>query len=165
MTALQAFCNIIRTELALENDQVYLYNQKFNIPPDERLYIAVGVQSPKVVANRRTYESTIGGLNESQEANCIAELHLVIMSRSTAALDRKEEVVMALQSTYALQMMQKYGFGIGRIPRSFVNLSEVEGAAIPFRFDIVVSLNYSISKTQAITYYDDFSTDPVVTDP
>lgn len=167
MTPLQLLCKIIQTELGLANGQVYLWDQKVDIPTDERLYITVGILTAKPYSNRMRYDPVAGSpgsLNAVQCSNWNATVSVNIMSKSTQALDRKEEVLMALASTYSKQIQAANGIGIAVLPSSFVNLSEVDGAAIPYRFNFSVALQYEVTKTKAVDFYNTF-TDSVITDP
>lgn len=158
------FCEIIQKELALANGRVYLYNQKIMQPTDDSLYIAVGVLNCKPFANTFKPESSEGGMNAGQSVNMLATLSLDIISRSTEALRRKEEVIMALNSMYAIQQQERNSFFIGKLPpgSQFVNLSSVDGAAIPYRFNISVNIQYFARKVKAVEYFDEFA-DPTVT--
>lgn len=163
-TPLTWFCKIIKAELGLANEQVYLWDQKINIPTDFRMYVAIGVQNIKPFGNRRVYDPTTG-LEEAQSGNFQATLSIDVLSRGPEARDRKEELVLALRSTYAEQVMEANGFYIAGLTTAFVNLSQLDGAAIPYRFNLSVALQYTVSKSKAVDYYDDFTLDDVLIDP
>lgn len=153
-TPLLLFCDIIQTELGLATGRVYIWDQKIFQPTDSNLYIAVSVLNPKPFGNSSTIDSSG---NEVQSLNMYVTLGIDIMSRDTEALNRKEEVIMALQSIYARQQQEANSFYIGKISTSFVNLSSVDGAAIPYRYHIDVAMQYFVTKTQPAEYYDSFS--------
>jgi hypothetical protein len=155
---LELFCDIIREEMDLDDDQVYLYNQKYNVPTDERIYIAIGILNLKAFGNSVKFDDD----SETQSVNMLATLSINILSRSFDALSRKEEVVMALLSTYSQSQQEMNGFYIARVPSGFVNLSEEDGAAIPFRFNISVNMQYTVTKVKEVPYYDTFS-EPTIT--
>lgn len=152
LSPLQLICDIIAKELGLSSEQVFIYNQKWTIPNDERLYVAVGILTDKPFGN--TNRST--GDAQVQSVNVHSNISIDIMSRSTQALDRKEEIIMALASQYAESQQALNSFQIGKISSSFVNLSEIDGAAIPYRFSISVGLQYFITKTRSVSYFDTF---------
>ncbi len=95
-----------------------------------------------------------------QSVNMQATVDVDIISRSTAARDQKELVLMALQSVYSEQQQEANSFSISRLPISgrFINLSNVDGAAIPYRYRISFSLQYSVSQTTQVQYYNQFAT-------
>lgn len=165
--AVKRVCDIIQQEMGLENDQVYLWDQKINVPNDLRLYVAVAVITAKPFANlNRTFQDEeTGQYVEQQTVNMQATLQIDVHSRSPLARDRKEEILMALNSTLAQQYQEAEGFYIARIPTAFVNLSEIEGAAIPYRFNISVAIQYKVSKTKCLPFYDTFQDATLVTDP
>jgi len=153
LTVLKAFCGILQSELQLDDGQVYVWDQKINIPTDDKLYIAVGVESVTPFGSKTQF---IDG-DEYQSANFKATLSIDILSRGSDARDRKEEVILALKSTYAQQVQEKYGFYIATLTSGFTNLSEIEGAAIPYRFNLALNLQYAVSKSKAVDYYDTFT--------
>jgi hypothetical protein len=160
------FCEIIQRELGLANGRVYLYNQKIMQPTDDGLYIAVGVLNCKPFGNTNRPITSGDGLQADQSVNMLAQLDLNVISRSTAALMRKEEVIMALASTYAVQQQERNSFFIGKLPPGgqFVNISNVDGAAIPYRFNISVNIQYFARKVKENSYFDQFSEVEVTTE-
>lgn len=160
------FCEVIQRELGLANGRVYLYNQKIMQPTDDGLYVAVGILTCKPFGNTNRPFTGGDGVQADQSVNMLAQLELNVISRSTAALFRKEEVIMALASTYAIQQQQRNSFNIGRIPPGgqFVNLSAIDGAAIPYRFNISVNLQYFARKVKEDSYFDQFSDVAVTTE-
>lgn len=155
-SALTLFCDIIRQEMGLGIDQVWIYNQKIDIPTDYRLYVAIEILSCKPFANTRYMDPSGPGLNQILSTNFKAVLSVNILSRGPAARDRKEEFVLALNSIYSIQQQEANGFMVSLLPSGFVNLSEIDGSAIPYRFNISVAVQYKIVKTEAVPYYSTF---------
>ncbi len=156
-TPIELFCDILQQELDLDDGRVYLWDQKINQPKDQDLYIAVGIVTCKPFSNSNKYVQNDFGLLEVQSMNMKAMLSVDIISRGPDARDRKEEVLMALRSTYAQQQMELNNFFAAPLTTSFVNLSEVDGAAIPYRFNVSCSLQYLVTKSKSVNYYDSFS--------
>ena len=156
--AITRVCEIIKEGLDLDNDQVYLWDQKIKIPTDTRLYIAVSVNSCKPFGSNKYLVST-SGLADKQSLNMFCELGVDILSRSADARDRKEEVIMALGSTFSISSQESHAFLVSNLSRGFVNLSNIDGAAIPYRFNITVGLQYFVTKQVEIDYYTEFSDD------
>lgn len=158
------FCEVLQREMSLSNGRVYLWDQKINQPKDSGLYIAVAVLNLKPFGNTNRNASAGSnpgdGLNSVKSVNMLATLQLSAISRGPEARDRKEEIILALNSNYAQAQQEANSFYIGKLPAGgqFVNLSEVDGAAIPYRFDLSVNLQYFFRKVQAVPYLDDFST-------
>jgi len=159
---LDLVCDIIETYMGLSQGQVWLFDQKVNIPPDNRLYVAVGISSCKPFGNSNT-ASTTG--TQQQSINMLARLDINILSRSTVALYQKEQILLALNSTYAEQQMEANSFFIAPISTGFVNLSNIDGAAIPYRFVITVQCQYFVGQTSSIPYYSTFAPVQITTNP
>jgi hypothetical protein len=158
-------CDIIQHEMGLSADQIWLWDQKINEPTDERLYIAVSVLSSKPFGNSTVYESVEdGGLNQIQSVNVSSVLSLDVMSRGTAARDRKEQVILALKSTYAESLMEIKSFNVSMLPSSFINLTKIEGSGILYRFNASVRLQYFVSKISPVSYFDTFQAPTILVD-
>lgn len=158
MNILKAIGDIVQHEMELGNDQVWLYNEKIFIPKDERLYVSIREVSSKAFGNTRKEVATTSpvGLAEVLSVNMHAMLSVDLVSKSLEALERKEEVLMALKSNYAQQQQELLSFFIGTVS-GFVNLSFIEGSSIPYRLNLSVPVQYFVSKTKQIDYYDTFS--------
>lgn len=161
MNALELFCDILQVEMGLAAGRVYLWDQKINSPNDNDLFITVGVVSCKPFANSNQWDGT----NSVQSVNMFATLSVDVNSRGPAARDRKEEVILALNSNYAQTQQELNGFYIAKVSSGFANLSQEDGAAIPYRFNISVNIQYAVKKIKAVGYYDTFAPVYVSTDP
>jgi hypothetical protein len=164
---LMLFCEILQRELQLANGRVYVWDQKLFQPKDYGLYIAVSVPVCKPFGSTCRLVSTDAGLEQHQSVNMGATLDVDIISRGPAARDRKEEVILALNSVYAEQQQEANSFYVGTLPPSsrFVNLSEIDGAAIPYRYRISLQMQYAVRKIQAAQYFDTFAEPTLITDP
>lgn len=157
-TPLFLFCDIIQRELELADGRVYVWDQKIMQPTDSGLYVAVSMPSCKPFANVNRYSGTVSESVANQYVSMLATVDIDIISRGVAARDRKEEVILALNSTYAQQQQEINSFYIGKLPAGsrFINLSDIDGAAIPYRYRVSVNLQYAVSKAKPIDYFDDF---------
>lgn len=166
-TPLLLFCEILQKEMGLANGRVFLWDQKINQPTDNDLYIAVSMPMCKPFANTNSQDGSGGGLNSVQSVNMMATLDVDMISRGPAARDRKEEIILAFNSNYAQQQQEGNGFYIASLPpgSKFLNLSEIDGAAIPYRYKISVNIQYSFSKTTPVQYFNTFSTVQTNTNP
>lgn len=166
--ALFLFCDIIQTyltqNLGTPLGRVYLWDQKVMQPTDSGLYVAVSVVTCKPFANNTDHDASG---NSVQTVNVMATLDIDVISRGPSARDQKEFVVLALMSDYAQLQQTANSFLIGRIPPAskFTNLSQIDGAAIPYRFKISVNMQYAVSNTQATPYFSAFAQPNVTTNP
>jgi hypothetical protein len=160
------FCEVIQREMNLASGRVYLWDQKINQPTDSGLYIAVGVLTCKPFANTTAMDGSGSGLDAIQSVNMLATLSIDAISRGPEARDRKEEIILALNSIYAQSQQELNSFYIGKLPAGgqFVNLSNIDGAAIPYRFNLSINVQYVYRKIKAAPYFDDFSIPTVTTE-
>lgn len=160
--------DIIRTAMGLANEQVYLWDQKIDIPKDSRLYVIVGVQTLRPFGNRPRYSgggSPGAALVAEQSVNVNATLTIDILSRGPSARDQKEQVLLALSSPYAQAQMELNGFFVAPLSTAFVNLSHLDASAIPYRFQILVNLQYFSRLTTQPSYFNNFPDVAVTTEP
>ena len=162
-SALILLMDILLHEMGLSQQNIWTWDQKQRIPTDSQLYIAVSAFAPKSFGNSNTYNYTLN--TQVQSVNMQTNVQIDIFSRSTAALDRKEEIVMAFNSLYAQQQMAMNSFSVARLSNSFVNLSEVDGNAILYRYAISVNLQYFVQKIQVAPYFSSFSVSLAQTEP
>lgn len=165
-TPLFLFCDILQKQLNIPNDHIYLWQQKVFQPTDSNLYIAVSVPSCKPFGNVNSSLASDGS-RVQQFVAMYARVDIDIISRGPAARDQKELVVLALNSIYSQQQQEANGFYIGKLPLSggFLNLSQIDGAAIPYRYKISYAMQYQASFAQSVPYYDTFQTPEIYTNP
>lgn len=164
LSPLQLLAQIIQSELSLGTDRVWIFDQKIDEPIDQDMFVVLQILSLKNFANNR--RPVVDGvvLAEDQSSSWKSSISIDIKSRSSEALDRKEEAVMALASQYSVQQQELNNFRIGRVPQNMVNLSEIDGAAIPYRFNITINVLYSVAKSKPVEYFDTFDDVEIVTD-
>lgn len=164
--ALGLVCEILQKELTIDANHIYLWDQKIPQPKDSSMYIAVSVLTAKPFANTLLPISTMAGMDSIQSLNMMATLSIDVLSRGPEALNRKEEVLLALGSIYSQSQQELNSFNIGRLPAGgqFVNLSNPDGSAIPYRFNISVNIQYFVRKVKSAPYFDQFA-DAIITEP
>jgi len=164
-TPLMLLCEILQIELGLTNDRVYFWDQKKFQFTDNGLYVIIGISECKPFGNNIKPDDTTGWANPVQSVNMLAKLDINIISRDTSALNRKEDVLFALNSSYSQKQQEANSFLIGRIPTGtkFMNLSFIDGAAIPYRFMFPINMQYAVTKTKAEDYIDTFVANQIET--
>lgn len=162
LCVLKHVCDIIETELGLAEGQVYLYNQKVNVPPSSGLWVVVGLVSSKAYASKSLMDPAG---NQIQSIHMQSLVSIDAMSQDTSALEQKDSILLALTGDYSENLQVAQGFSIARLPTSIVNLSEVEGAAIPYRFNISTQILHVVTKQKAAPYYSTFPTSTIITEP
>lgn len=156
------FCDVIRREMGLSQDQVYLWDQEIKIPPDTRLYIVPALVSGKSFSNRNQYNSSNSSLSQSVNVSATMDVH--IFSSTDEALVRKEEILMAMKSNYGANQMALNSFYFAPLSVSLINVSDVDGSKIPYHYILPIRMNYAVTKLKSVPYFDDFETPEVLTD-
>lgn len=164
-TPLLLFAEIIQQEMGLTQERVALWDQKLFMPRDTGLWIAISVPSCKPFANVNRHAENGGDLDSQQYISMQATVMVDVMSRGPAARDRKEEVVMAVMSDYATRQQDANSFYISKIPSPFTNLSQLDGTAIPYRYQITFKMIYAVPKTRPAEYFEEFEDPTISTDP
>lgn len=156
-TPLFLICDIIHQGMGLDPFHCFLWDQKVFQPTDSGLYVTVSMPSCKPFGNsyRTLHDGTI-----QQYVSMWARVDFDAISRGPAARDQKELIILALNSFYSQSQQEANGFYIGKIPimGGFVNLSQIDGDAIPYRYKISFAIQYQMNLTQTVPYYDTFST-------
>lgn len=153
---MKIICDIIKTQLSLNDSQVVIYNQKYNIPTSKGIYVFVSYVSGKPIGNVNRAIPTETGMDGEVSLAMAETLQIDIMSQDSSARTHKEEVLMALVSDYAQQKMQDNSIKISILPTSFIDTSFAEGSAMLNRYTTTLILFASYTNTKAIPYYDTF---------
>lgn len=159
--------DIIRNEMALPADQVIIRSQNFKMPNDKKLYVIVGMVDTQVVSARLPTIRVIedDSLNpvviETQESQMNEYIQIDILSYTTEAIQKKAQIIHALNSIFSKQQQEANNFKIARNTRSFVNTSYAEGGSNLNRFSITFSCLTWQRREKELTgndYYDQFRT-------
>lgn len=159
---LQVICGIIQEDMGLAADQVFLWNQKWDSPSDARPYVSIRVLRKKPFGVSNPGRSNLVGYEENPSANFQATLSVDIFSRGLIARDFGDGVLLAFSGDAARKAQEKYGFYIAPLASEIVDISDVDGAAIPYRFNFTVNIQYFVLKQKQVDYYDVFVT-PTIT--
>lgn len=156
---IKVIADILLSELSLTTDQIILEYQKFNIPNDPGLFVALTYIGGKAIGN--TNHSSDAGSSGMIEKQSVAMQHMIqidIMSFDSSARTRKEEVLMALRSVFSEQTQTANDMQIARIPEAFNNTASLEETKILNRFTMTIIVKSVYTKTKALTsYYDTFT--------
>lgn len=155
---LQSICAVLVDYMDLQPTQIWLKDTKANLPTDENFSIAVGFMGLKSYGSTQVIvaDNTLG-MTETIGTNMSGQISIDIMGRSFDVVLRKEEIIQAMKSTFCKEAQITNGFLIGEIPTSMNDISGLDGAAIPYRFQTTFNVQFTVSKTKVIDYYDQFS--------
>jgi hypothetical protein len=152
-------------ELDLKPDQVLLYNQKFDIPADDRPYLSVSVLGTRTFGASTRYENDAESneLIESQNINRQEMLSILFYSRGNSARVWNWLIPAALVSTYSEQQQEANGIKISKVPSSMTDQSEQDGTAILNRFALTIHVLAAYHRTKPVPFYDSFPGPAVIT--
>ena len=158
--------DIIKEFMVLTDQQIMIYNQNFKLPQTSGLFVILQYNTSKVYSAKNQFipapEGDAGG-QESITTLTQEGYTINIISRDDEARQRKEEVILSLNTNFAQDQQELYQFKIAQISNSFRNVSELEGAAMINRFAIDISLLARYEIIRDVEYYDSF-TNTITTD-
>jgi hypothetical protein len=145
--------DIIKTYMDLDDQHCYLYNQKWLMPEDKGLYIAIGYRNSEIVGNtlqyRRTPEDLIG-INGIM----VAESYFLEMySYNNEARTRQLELMAAFNSDLSVRTQQYQHFQFGYVPLRFEDNSRLEASKILNRYSADFRVLYGRTFEKASPYW------------
>ena len=154
---LKSVSEIIKHELSLADDQIWLYNQKKDIPKDTRVYFSIGLLSSKPYASKLEYvDMGAGELTEAISTNFQDVITINIYSRSTLPIDDKNTVLSALRGTYSQQKQMTTGYYIAVLPQTIMPITEEDGTTILYRFNIPIVVQYMNVWIKDVEFFDKY---------
>ena len=150
------FVDIIRKEMNLDQQHVWIQAQNKKIPPNSNdLFVVVGCVDFKPISSKSYF------LPHTQKEKQIvygrAQIQVDIFSRSNEARIRRGELLMALNSYYSKGVQDKKQFKIFELPTSFINLSGLAGGSDINRFALRFYAMIAEEKEKSSDYYDVFN--------
>jgi hypothetical protein len=161
---IQSICYILATFMEIDSSRVYIYNQDFKIPPIEGLFIVLEEKGSRPFSNTNRFTAAEEEDSAKENLSLLTSktFTIHIFSKNEEARLRHEEVIMALNSTLAQEQQEIFQYQLGFIPRSFLNLSELEGAGMLTRFSADIGVNVWRAKDRSVNYFDTFSEEIVI---
>jgi hypothetical protein len=162
---IKVIADLLVSEMGLTAGQIMLSGQKWNIPKDNELYIALFYLPSKPIGSNNYSEPTPSGMNEIQEMAVRHMIQIDIMSfgenADSKARARKEEVLMALRSQKAQDLMGTYHMGIARIASEMVPTASLEETKYLDRYTTTIAVTALHRKVKSAAYYDTFQSPEV----
>lgn len=154
-------CNLIKAQLDLTDDQVWIYNQKQKIPNLPGLFVSVALFNTKPFAvSSFCGDDEAGNFCEFQSSNVQETYKIVLYSRDESAKTRAWEAHLALTGVLSQQAQEQFCFKFAQLPTGFTDTSAVEASARLFRQDITFNAIRSRTKIRVIQYFDKFNIPP-----
>lgn len=157
MDLLKTVCNIVKKGMNLSDDQIWIYNQKIDIPNDNRLYVVVSLKNESIFGNNIQYQDANNGLEEVIWTNLVSDVSIELFSYNTQALNRRYDILTSMRSTYSLQQQELYNMNISRQPTVFLDSSFASPTARLYSFYSEFRITHIEKNTRSVEYYDDFS--------
>lgn len=146
---------IIDKQLNMPEGRVWAYNGTQDLPQDAGLFIILSYLTRSPYSNNIRYINTAGGMQEVQTSTFAENIMISCISQNTDARDRVQEVLMALKSTYAQYIQEKYHLHLSTIDE-IVDSSFLEATARMNRFDVRCTVMRGYDKISDVDYYDKF---------
>lgn len=148
--------DIIRKEMNLNQQNIWIHSQNRKIPPQsQELYVTVGCVDFLPISSKSRFDAENN--NEIQTVYGRASVQIDILSRSREARVRRAELLMALNSYYSKEVQDKHQFRIFELPARFINTSSLEGGSEINRFSLIIRAMISEDKVKETDYYDTFN--------
>lgn len=152
----QIICQIIQKCMVLEDDQIWIYNQRRAIPEDKRLYVVVGLVGFKAYGSTNVCNLDTG-LTDELSQFMQETVSIDLFSYTTEALERYTQIMGSLKSSYSQQVQELYALKIADLPLTINDVSAIEGIARLNRISIALSVLRKYSMLIAADYYDQLS--------
>lgn len=147
----QIVCDVIKKELDLCEDQVWVRNQNHKIPNDKRMYVVVGQTDSQIISNVNTPIPTDAGMDELQQIVARENLMIDLFGVTDEPRLRRLEVLLAINSVYSEQAQELNDFKIFPVSTSFTNTTAAEGGSMLNRFSILISCHVWYRKQKSIS--------------
>jgi hypothetical protein len=138
--------DIITVFLGLDATRVVVSSENYNPPKDQGIYITIQTDPTEILGVSQEYDETTD--TETSSISAFQRLAVNITSVDRTALQRKEEIIMALTSTYAVQQMELQQCRIFR-EGPILDLSFIEASKALHRYQVPVKITFVKTKVTA----------------
>lgn len=162
---LKVILGIVAYGMGLKQPQWATAYQDYEIPATG-LFLVGGYLGPTEVIANQSYLDTVTD-SEIQEVSVqhMIQLELMSMAPDNSARIRKEEIFMALRSSYAIQQADINLLGISWNPSPLSDASHVEGTVMLNRYVTTVTVNALHRKVIAAGSFGEFPIELVTAAP
>lgn len=129
----QILADIIREGMGLEMDQVWVYDQRRELPKDDRVYAVTHLIGMQPYGNNRRLVPGSDTLVQQRTQHMQETISVAVFSRSVNVLGQYPIALSAIVGDYSAKAQIQYGMAIGSIPMSFADTSYRDGAAMIYR--------------------------------
>jgi len=152
----QIICDIIKDGMSLLDSQIWIYNQRREIPQDKKLYIVVGLLSSAIYGNtsKQSNDPLVTDMPETLTQYVKESITVNLFSYTTEALERYPEVIGSMMSTYSQRIQEAQALKIFSIPSNVNDVSAVEGSSLLNRTSITLQVLRKYDMILNADYYD-----------
>lgn len=145
--------DIIQKFTGIDASRIVVYDENWNPPKDQGIYITIQTAPTTIMGVSQIFNPTTG--KEESSISAFQRLTVNISSRDRSSLSLKEEITMALTSTYSQQQQEIQQCRIFR-EGDILDLSFIEASKALHRYQIPVKIVFVKTKTTSIDYIDLF---------
>jgi len=155
-------CDIIAEELSLSASRVVVYDENFEPPKDEFIFVIVSLAFTKIIGTSNKFAPAETGppIKNDREIKSIAlseTYNVEITSKNRDAQTRRYEINMALPSDYSEQKQELNHIKIFRTNQN-IDLSFIEGSSSLHRYRIPVIIDSVKTIEKDIVPFEHFQT-------
>lgn len=152
----QIICDIIKNGMSLSDSQIWIYNQRREIPQDKMLYVVVGILSSAIYGSTSSQSNNplVLDMPETMTQYVKESITVNLFSYTTEALERYPEVMGSMMSTYSQRMQESLALKIFPIPSNVNDVSQVEGPSLLNRTSITLQVLRKYDMILNADYYD-----------
>ncbi len=155
MDTLNIIKDILDKQLQMPKGRVFAYNSEIDLPKDGDLFIVLYNAENEVFANNNQIKNSENGLIENQSLNQAETIIVSLCSKGRKATQYAPYALMAMRSTYAEQLMEKYHCHISSTT-NIRDMSFLEATAMLTRKDFEIKIFRAYDTINDIDYYDKF---------
>lgn len=145
--------DIITQFMGLDASRVVVYDENWSPPKDQGIYVTIQTDPSTPLGVSQVFDAATG--KEESSVSIFQRLTVNITSRDRSALERKEEVVLALTSTLSQQVQEAQQMRFFR-EGPILDLSFIEASRALHRYQIPVIATYVKIKSTTVDVIDKF---------
>jgi hypothetical protein len=145
--------DIVQHEMNVPADHFWVYGENVEAPKDKGLYIMVITGTAKRIGTSNVFDPATN--EEVKGVSIMQEYFIEVTSKDRSALERKEEIDLALISDYGVSQMELQGVQILRTG-DVLDLSFVEASKALKRYRIPCVMFYVKTKRTTVPYFNQF---------
>ncbi len=155
-----------------ENPRVWAWNQKYPMPDDDNIFIVLSRPRMKPFGSgifpsgTPTDDNSGPGWDQATKwVSMSATVDIHVYSRGLDIETRLAEIPMALSGPYSQFQQEANGFYIARVTQDAVDLSGLDGSAIPYHYVIPTVIMYSETRIISPDFYSTLGIPEIVFNP